>query len=195
MSITITIPEPALWIDRYGDDLYRFALSRVADEGCAEELVQATLLSALTGIQAFRGESSERTWLFLILRRKVIDHYRRQARHREVSLEEVTPDGPTESDFFHAEDGHWREAQYPASWQSADGALEQAELRQTLQRCQDKLPPQHGAVFVLRFVDEMTAEEVCKELNLTTSNYWVIVHRAKLQLRRCLEQQGLGRTA
>ena len=184
-----------MWIERYGDELYRFALSRVSDEACAEELVQETLLSALNGLESFRGESSERTWLFLILRRKVIDHYRRQARHPEVSLAVVTPDGPTEADFFHPEDGHWREPQYPASWQSADGALEQEELHQVLRSCQAKLPTQHAAVFVLRFVEELTAEEICKELSLTTSNYWVIVHRAKLQLRRCLEKHGMGQTA
>ena len=122
MSIALTKPEPSLWIERYGDELYRFALGRVSDEGCAEELVQETVLSALTALDSFRGESSERTWLFLILRRKVIDHYRRQVRHPEVSLSVVTPNGPTESDFFRVEDGHWHEAQYPTSWQSADGA-------------------------------------------------------------------------
>jgi RNA polymerase sigma-70 factor (ECF subfamily) len=195
MAITLLKPEPELWVERYGDDLYRFALSRVADEVCAEELVQESLLSALNGLAAFRGESSERTWLFLILRRKLIDFYRRQARHPVVSLDQVTPDGPSEAEFFHPEDGHWREAHYPTSWQSADGALEQAELHQTLQGCQDKLPTQHAAVFALRFVEELTAEEICKELSLSTSNYWVIIHRAKLQLRRCLEKQGLGRAA
>ncbi len=101
MSVVLPKPEPALWIERYGDELYRFALGRVAnDEVGAEELVQETLLSALQGLNSFRGEASERTWLFLILRRKIIDHYRRQARHPHVSLAEVTPAGPTEADFF-----------------------------------------------------------------------------------------------
>ncbi|SMB87190.1 RNA polymerase, sigma-24 subunit, ECF subfamily [Hymenobacter roseosalivarius DSM 11622] len=195
MAITLTRPEPALWLERYGDELYRFALGRVADRACAEELVQETLLSALQALASFRGESSERTWLFLILRRKIIDHYRHQARHPEVSLSQITPDDSTEADFFDPQDGHWRQRQYPAGWQSADGALEQQELHQTLRGCQDKLPAQHAAVFVLRFVEELTAEEICKELRLTTSNYWVIIHRAKLQLRRCLENHGLGRVA
>ena len=70
-------PGPAQWPDRYGDELYRFALSRVSDDNAAEELVQDTFLSALDGLVAFRGEASKRTWVFVILRRKIIDHYRR----------------------------------------------------------------------------------------------------------------------
>jgi RNA polymerase sigma-70 factor (TIGR02943 family) len=195
MAPHLTKPEPAQWLDRYGDELYRFALGRVADESSAEELVQDTLLSALSALSSFRADASERTWLFLILKRKIIDFYRRRASRPEVSLSHVTPDGPTEADFFRPDDGHWRPEQYPTSWQTADGALEQQELQQTLRGCQDKLPPQHAAVFALRFVEEMTAEEICQELTITASNYWVIVHRAKLQLRRCLEKHGLGQRA
>ncbi|MBC8084876.1 MAG: sigma-70 family RNA polymerase sigma factor [Hymenobacter sp.] len=195
MTISPMVPEPQFWLDRYGDELYRFALGRVPDEAGAEELVQDTFMSALNALDSFRGQASERTWLFVILKRKLIDHYRRQARHPHVSLDQLTPDGPTEADFFHSEDGHWRQEQYPTSWQSADAELEQQELRQTLHGCQQKLPAQHAAVFVLRFVEELTAEEICKELSLSTSNYWVIVHRAKLQLRRCLEKHGMGRAS
>jgi RNA polymerase sigma-70 factor (ECF subfamily) len=189
MATQVEVPEPQWWTDRYGDELYTFALRRVRSSEEAEELVQETLLSALDALASFRGQASERTWLFLILRRKVIDHYRRQARSPLVPLAA----SPEEAQFFRPEDGHWREECYPQAWNvKADDALEQAELRQTLQRCQDKLPARHGAVFVLRFVDEMTAEEVCQELNLTLANYWVIVHRSKLHLRKCLEKHWFG---
>ena len=186
-------PEPRQWLARYGDELYRYALARVADAHGAEELVQATLLRALTALSRFRGEAPERTWLFAILKRQVLDHYRQQARHPEVPLTELAADGPTEADFFEASNGHWRASQAPTSWQTADGALEQQELRAALQRCQEHLPAQHGAVFALRFVEELPAEEICRLLSLSAANYWVIVHRAKLQLRRCLEKHGLGR--
>jgi RNA polymerase sigma-70 factor (ECF subfamily) len=189
MATQVEVPEPQRWTDRYGDELYKFALRRVRSREEAEELVQEALLSALDGLASFRGQASERTWLFLILRRKVIDHYRRQARSPFVPLAASAE----EAQFFRPEDGHWREECYPQAWNvQADDALEQAELRQTLQRCQDKLPGRHGAVFVLRFVEEMTAEEVCQELNLTLANYWVIVHRSKLHLRKCLERHWFG---
>lgn len=191
--MTLSTPIPAQWPDRYGDELYRFALSRVSDADTAEELVQDTFLSALDGLATFRGEASERTWLFVILRRKIIDHYRRQARVTHVGLDALSEEGPKEADFFTRDNGHWAPPQVPASWLNADAALEQQELHDVLQSCQKRLPPQYGAVFALRFVEELSAEEICQELGLTSANYWVIVHRAKLQLRRCLEKHGLGK--
>ena len=191
--MTHSTPVPAQWPDRYGDELYRFALSRVSAAEVAEELVQETFLSALDGLAMFRAEASERTWLFVILRRKIIDHYRRQARVTHIGLDEISDGGPTEADFFTPKNGHWTGQQAPSSWLNADTALEQQELHDILQRCQEQLPPQHGAVFALRFVEELPAEEICQALSLSSANYWVIVHRAKLQLRRCLEKHGLGK--
>jgi len=191
--MTPSTPVPAQWPDRHGDELYRFALSRVSNPATAEELVQETFLSALDGLAAFRAEASERTWLFVILRRKIIDHYRRQARVTHVGLDAIGDGGPTEAGFFTPENGHWTGLQAPVSWLNADAALEQQELRDILQRCQQRLPPHQEAVFAMRFVEELSAEEICQELSLTSANYWVIVHRAKLQLRRCLEKHGLGK--
>ena len=191
--MTPSIPVPAQWPDRYGDELYRFALSRVSAADVAEELVQDTFLSALDGLATFRAEASERTWLFIILRRKIIDHYRRQARTPHVGLEALSDGGGApESDYFNPATGHWNGPQAPASWLRADAALEQQELHEILRRCQERLSPQQGAVFAMRFVEELSSEEICQELGLTSANYWVIVHRAKLQLRRCLEKHGLG---
>ena len=189
------IPVPAEWPARFGDELYRFALSRVSDAEAAEELVQETFLSALANLATFRAEASERTWLFVILRRKIIDYYRRQARAPHLSLDALHDGGAApEIDYFDPGTGHWAEAQMPSSWLRADAALEQQELQEVLQRCQARLSPQQEAVFALRFVEELSAEEICQELGLTASNYWVIVHRAKLQLRRCLEKHGLGQS-
>ena len=98
--MTPSIPVPAQWPDRYGDELYRFALSRVSAADVAEELVQDTFLSALDGLATFRAEASERTWLFIILRRKIIDHDRRQARATHVGLDEISDGGSAEVDFY-----------------------------------------------------------------------------------------------
>lgn len=191
--MTPTIPVPAQWPARFGDELYRFALSRVSDSDVAEELVQETFLSALASLATFRAEASERTWLFVILRRKIIDHYRRQARAPHVGLDALDDGGATETDYFNPANGHWTGPQAPASWRRADAALEQQELHEILSLCQKRLSPQQGAVFAMRFVEELPAEEICQELGLSSANYWVIVHRAKLQLRRCLEKYGLGK--
>ena len=191
--MTPATPVPAAWPARFGDELYRFALSRISDPEAAEELVQETFLSALANLATFRAEASERTWLFVILRRKIIDHYRRQARTPHVGLGALSDGGGApESDYFNPATGHWNGPQAPASWLRADAALEQQEQHEILRRCQERLSAQQGAVFAMRFVEELSAEEICQELGLTASNYWVIVHRAKLQLRRCLEKHGLG---
>lgn len=191
--MTPASPVPAEWPARFGDELYRFALSRVSDSDVAEELVQDTFLSALASLATFRAEASERTWLFVIIRRKIIDHYRRQARAPHVGLDALNDGGATEADYFNPANGHWTSPQVPASWLRADAALEQQELHEILRLCQERLSPQQGAVFAMRFVEELSAEEICQELGLTSSNYWVIVHRAKLQLRRCLEKHGMGK--
>ncbi|MDQ2794756.1 MAG: sigma-70 family RNA polymerase sigma factor [Bacteroidota bacterium] len=191
--MTPATPVPAEWPARFGDELYRFALSRVSDAEMAEELVQETFLSALANLATFRAEASERTWLFVILRRKIIDYYRRQARAPHIGLDALHDGGSVpESDYFNPANGHWTGPQAPASWLRADAALEQQELHEILRQCQERLSAQQGAVFAMRFVEELSAEEICQELGLTSSNYWVIVHRAKLQLRRCLEKHGLG---
>jgi RNA polymerase sigma factor (sigma-70 family) len=128
----------------------------------------------------------------VILKRKIIDHYRRQARSPFVPLA-LTPDQAPEAEFFRPADGHWRPEQYPSRWEVGDEGrgdlrLEQQEFQQILQSCQQRLSPQQLAVFVLRFVEELPAEDICQELAISSSNYWVLVHRAKLYLRRCLEK-------
>ena len=186
-------PEPRQWLPRFGDELYRYALGRVREEAAAQELVQDTFVSALGALDSFRGQASERTWLFVILKRKIIDYYRRQARSPFVPLD-GSPGQAPEAEFFQPPDGHWRPEQQPAAWAVGDDAgrgdlaLERQEFRQVLESCQQRLAPRHRAVFVLRFVEELSAEEICQELGLSASNYWVIVHRAKLHLRRCLEK-------
>ncbi len=111
-------------------------------------------------MDSYRSDVSERTGLFVILKRKIIDHHQRQAYSPFVPLK--TSAGAEKVAFFQPEDGHWREGQYPQAWNArADDVLEQQDLYETMQYCQDKLPARHGAVFVLRFVEESSAEEIC----------------------------------
>lgn len=193
MQTQLTGLEPQQWVIRFGDELYRYARGRVTEDVAAEELVQETFVSALEAQASFRGQASERTWLFVILKRKIIDYYRRQARSPFVSLA-LLPEQQPEAAFFRPADGHWHEEAYPAPWtgvddeDQSDKVLEQAEFQAILKSCQERLSPQHLAVFVLRFVEELPAAAICQELHLSPSNYWVIVHRAKLHLRRCLEK-------
>ena len=147
-------------------------------------------MSALAARASFRGEASERTWLFVIMRRKLADFYRQQARRPVAALPK--PDPAEDAVPLFGPDGHWLPAHAPQAWPPADAALEQQELARILTACQRRLPPRQQAVFARRFVEEIPTKEVCQELALSAANFWVLVHWAKLSLRRCLERHWLA---
>ncbi len=190
-----TASDPESWVDRYGDYLFRFALGRVRNSSVAEELVQETLLAALKSRERFAGKSSERSWLTGILKHKIIDHFRQSI--REEPVEDIQAFDAEWENSFDAE-GHWRaaEGKAPADWgQSASSALQQKEFFGVLQRCLSKLPARIAAVFALRELEEQDTETICKSLDLSPTNVWVILHRARAQLRRCLEVNWFGQKA
>ncbi len=179
--------DPAEWVGKYGDMLFRFARSRVRDTAAAEELVQDAFLAAIKVRSEFRGQSTESTWLVGILKHKVIDYLRK--RGREVNFSD-TPDAMVDGLFKPF--GHRKRR--PPSW-NADPAelMENEQFLQILQDCVEDLPDGQRQTFLLRTVDEQPAEEVCKELGITPTNLWVLLHRARLRLRECLQGKGFDR--
>lgn len=175
--------EPAAWVDEYGDYLYRFALGKVRHPVTAEDLVQETFLAALRARKNFQGRSSTKTWLIAILKHKIVDHLRRK--NRENPTEDM--DAFTESaDAFFDRKGGWR--RWPRKWGLNPMKIyEQKEFLNVLYRCLSELPPRPANVFMLREVDGLSTAEICKELGISTTNTWTILHRARMQLRRCLE--------
>jgi len=176
--------DPNTWVDSYADYLYRYAIIRVNSAQQAEDLVQDTFLSGIKGLHAFKGKSNERTWLTAILRRKIIDHYRKQSGNKEVSIDNL-------NDRFKAEGimkNRWIKANAPQRWVSAvDQQVETDEFYSVLRSCIAHLPDAWASCFVLRTIEELSTDEVCKELNISSSNLWVMLHRARLKLRECLE--------
>lgn len=181
--------DPSRWIDDHGDTLFRFAFVRTRDEATAEDLVQETLLSAIQSIERFGGESTERTWLVGILKHKIIDHYRKNS--KQVQLTEEDTDLSDLDGFFSRPDkwdGHWVIALRPVDPdQSPDQVMENGEFWQVMNRCLSALPEKVASVFALREIDGMSSDEICESLNLSANNFWVIMHRARMQLRRCIE--------
>ncbi|MCB0697260.1 MAG: sigma-70 family RNA polymerase sigma factor [Chitinophagaceae bacterium] len=173
---------PEQWVDNYADKLYAFAKARVSSEETARDIVQDTFLSAWKAREGFRGEASEKSWLYTICRNKITDHYRKAAH----SLEELGMDDYG-SDLF-TDEGHWRKDRLPEEWQTTSARLETKEFYNVLDFCKNKLKELQKAVFVMKYIDDIDTDEICKILNITPSNYWVLVHRAKLQLRDCLDK-------
>lgn len=175
---------PEAWLDNYGDYLYRYALLRLNEPAAAEDIVQETLLGAIKAHESFAGKSSERTWLLGIMKNKIVDHIRKRGRERPVDqdLGEI-PDSA--DDLFDAH-GSWNID--ISSWSHPDKSLEQAQFWPILRDCIANLPELLAQAFVLREIDGMTSEEICQALNISsTNNLWVMLSRARVRLRNCLD--------
>jgi RNA polymerase sigma-70 factor (ECF subfamily) len=170
------------WVNEYGDMLYRYAVPRVNDKEVAKDLVQDTFLAAWRNHDNFKGEISEKNWLFTILKNKIIDHYRRASTRLTESLPE------NDSPYFD-EVEHWTEQAGPKEWGiDYNQGVERKEFYEILNKCRQKLKEVQSAVFAMKYLDGLDSEEICKELNISASNFWVLIHRAKLNLRACLEK-------
>ena len=181
-------PDPGAWLDAHGDYLYRYALFRLRDTAAAEDAVQETLLAALQAHARYAGRGSERTWLVGILKHKIADHFRRQSREAQAPAHEG--DEFAHEEFFRTGEwqDHWKVEYAPTDWHADPAALaEQHEFWLVLQDCLGPLPQRTASAFVLREVDELTSEEICATLGITVNNLWVMLHRARLHLRHCLE--------
>ncbi|MFP4030064.1 MAG: sigma-70 family RNA polymerase sigma factor [Desulfococcaceae bacterium] len=175
--------DPEDWVDQYGDLLYRFALSRVGAAHVAEDLVQETFVAALHGLGSFHGRSSIRTWLMAILKHKIVDHFRQDGRETPVEDAGLVAD-VSEELFNHR--GHWNAK--PPRWHTDPSQVhEQKEFLDVLYRCLSEIPSRQADAFLMREVDGRTTEEICKELGISSSNCWVMLYRARMGLRKCLE--------
>lgn len=182
----MTADAPEQWLDQHGAVLYRYALARLHDPHKAEEAVQETLLAALEARDRFNGDASVRTWLTGILKHKLIDQFRREARERPLD-EELARELPDDAggDAMFAADGHWRERL--ADWGDPEDALRQGQFLLVLQRCLDRLPKRLARLFLLREVHEESTDYICREMAITPANLWTMLYRTRLGLRQCLE--------
>jgi len=174
--------DPKDWLNDHGDYLYRFAMSRVHNEDLASDMLQDTLLAAWKGHENFKGQSSVRTWLVGILKHKIIDHIRAEIRAR--NLAEAVEHDPT-SAFFDS-DGRWNEA--PRAWkENPEDLCNSEEFHTVLETCIKTLPEKQQLVFRMRDLIGEDTETVCKACDITSTHLHVLLHRARLALRKCLE--------
>ncbi|MGY0408561.1 MAG: sigma-70 family RNA polymerase sigma factor [Polaribacter sp.] len=170
------------WIDNYADYLYNYAISRVNDSDLSKDLVQETFFAGLKSAKNFQGKSTERTWLVSILKRKIIDHYRK--------INSKKGQAEVRMNFYDSgeNEGNWIEERVPQSWDNqSEKNIENQELKAQLECCIGNLPDKYAMVFRMKTIQEFETEEICKELEISASNFWVIIHRARIQLRKCME--------
>ena len=173
--------------------LVRYALSQLRDAELAQEAVQEALLAALEGIDRFDRRSTLRTWLTSILRFKVIDLQRRLVADRaRVQYDEATVTAEHEAwlDEMFDDTGHWRSP--PQAWNDPEAAFEQSRFWEVFVRCLGRLSATGGRVFFKREVLGEETDVICRDEGITQSNCWVMLHRARIALRMCLEQSWFG---
>lgn len=173
---------PNNWIDKYSDYLFNYTISRVNDREMAKDLVQETFLSALKSMKNFKGDASERTWLIAILKRKIIDYYRKinsKKGQAEVRMNYNSDDN----------EGDWLEEQVADPFdKTAEDTLENDELGKAIFNCLEKLPEKQATAFRMKTIEGLDTETICNELNITASNLWVIIHRARNAMADCMEK-------
>jgi len=174
-----------LWLEEHGDYLFHFALLKLKNTALAEDMVQDTLVSAIAAKDGFSSNASVRTWLTAILKNKMVDHWRHQG--REISAVDLiggADEGDNVDDFFDKA-GRW--ADMPNAYQNPDSALENKQFWSIFQHCLLGLKPQQSEVFLAKEVHGMSNEEICQSYSLSLSNAWVLMHRARVALSKCLE--------
>jgi len=191
-SITVTELDPACWLDEYGDTLFRYALARLRDTTHAEDMVQETLMAALQARASYSGRASEKTWLTGILKHKIVDFIRKQVRETTVDDISVLSDAATESEVDNLFDvrGNW--IRPPRDWGNPDKTLHNRQFLDVLEACLGRLKPAFANVFALKELSGLSNEEICNELGITATNCGVMLYRARMGLRRCLEVRWLG---
>jgi len=177
--------KPENWVDRYSDFLFNYTITRVNDREIAKDLISETFLAGLKSMKNFKGEASERTWLVSILKRKIIDYYRKINSNKGKA--EVKINYRNEG-----VDGEWLEERVSNRDDvTAEDDLMNEELRTTIFDCLATLPEQQAKVFKMKTIDHYDTEAICNELNISASNLWVIIHRARKKMSECMQDKWL----
>jgi RNA polymerase sigma-70 factor (ECF subfamily) len=185
--------KPENWVDTYTDYLYSLAYLKTSSREDAEDLVQETFLSAFRAREGFRGDSSEKTWLTSILKNKLVDYYRKKNSEKPIEAYiQETEKSFNAAVFDEGNFGRFKTLIRPNYFsKSGEDYLLSDEFQRFLEDCILKLPAKLRSVFVAKYIQDEESDHICKEHNITSSNYWVVIHRSKILLRACLERQGL----
>jgi RNA polymerase sigma-70 factor (TIGR02943 family) len=171
--------------------LLRFARLQLRNDAWAEDVVAETMLAALEKPDSFQGKSAINTWLVGILKFKIIDCLR--AHSREVASSVNTDEDAELEDLLFIPDGHFKGEPY--DWPSPETTLNSKQFLEIMDVCIEQMPTTMGRVFLMREWMEYSTDEICKELKVSSANVWVLLHRARLRLRECLQIKWFGAAA
>jgi len=169
--------------------MLKFATLQLSDANLAEDAVQEALIGALRNARSFAGRAALKTWVFAILKNKIADILRQKQRTIDASslLREDEEDEDFASLFNHK--GFWQADEHPAAWPHPEEALREGEFWLVFEACLEKLPGNQARVFMMREFVELDSQEICETVGLSIGNLHVMLHRARLRLRECLEDR------
>lgn len=177
------------WVELYSDSLFSWAYYKISSKEIAEDLVQETFMVAVQSLSKYEGKSNPKTWLFAILKNKITDHFRKVYKN-PISSEHLKNE-EIEKFYFNPSfesDGHWKKGQLPNAWvEEPENMLDNEDFRKVLHYCLMNLPNHWFSAIQLKYIEEKNGDIICQELQISPTNFWQILHRAKLQLRKCLE--------
>ena len=177
--------DPTKWVDQYSDYLFNYTIARVNDREVAQDLISETFLAGLKSMKNFKGEATERTWLISILKRKTIYHYRKS--NSKKGKAEVRINYKDEES-----EGDWLEERVADPFdKTAEDSIQNVELGEAIFNCLGKLPEKQARIFKMKTIDDFDTEAICNEFDITPSNFWVIIHRARTAMASCMEKDWL----
>jgi RNA polymerase sigma-70 factor (ECF subfamily) len=188
LSTSTLLPSELL---AFRGDMLRFARLQLRDEALAEDAVQDALTAALGAQDRYDDRGHLKTWLFTILRNKILDIIRDQ---RRVNTVEIDPEELSQDaiDDFFDENGRWTEEMRPSDWGDPERSFSNKQFWEVLDLCINRLPENAGRVFGMRELLGLKTDEICKELGISSANCWVLLHRARMSLRACLSSRWFG---
>ena len=166
------------WVHEYSDQLYSWAYHKTSSETVAQDLVQETFLSAFKSIDKFEERSTPKTWLTAILNNKIKNHYQKSMKEKTVF----------QSDSSFNSDGSWKNTEPSDIWNEEQHLLDNPEFNSTLDKCKNDLPEKWRLAIASKYTLNLNPEEICQELQISMSNYWQMIHRAKVHLKNCIEK-------
>jgi len=176
------------WVNTYTNDMLSWAAHKVSDVETAEDLVQDSFLAAYHSLEKFENKSSPKTWLMSILNNKIVDHYRKNARSISSNGKFTEDSAISLTDSFFNERGRWQSADsFSTNWGDEIHLLDNTAFNEVLKLCLEDLPENWRTAITAKYLMQKSADDICQELGITSSNYWQIIHRAKLMLKKCIE--------
>lgn len=175
------------WVELYSDQLYSWAFYKTSSKETAEDLVQDTFIAAIQGYANFENRSNIKTWLISILKNKIYDYHRKKIKGGEITNTLISDIESSKVFFDQSEE--WILSERPTGWGNMnENLLDDKEFTRTLQNCLENLPSHWNYAIQLKYLTNKDGKTICQELGISPSNFWQILHRAKLQLRKCLEK-------